>query len=132
MPVSVAQADIEKVWRPLTAAEAGIVLGLSDSAWRRIVARVPAIDAYIVSGATPYVPPETVKDVMVSMIVRVLKNPDGYRVDPRGDIDDYSEGGGTRDTSLSSGELYVSASELAMLTPFFAPAYGVYVMGLGG
>jgi len=132
MPVSVAQSDIEKEWRPLTPAEAAIVPGLSEKAWRRIVARVPAIESYILMEPDPAVSPDAVRDVMASMIVRVLKNPDGWRVDPRGDIDDYSEGGGTRDTSLSSGELYVSDAELAMLTPFIAPTYGVYVMGLGG
>lgn len=125
MPVSVTQADIEKVWRPLTTEESSIVPGLSDSAWIRIVAAVPAL------ADTPLpVTEATVRDVIVSMIVRVFKNPDSARIISES-IDDHILAK-TLDTAISSGELYVSAHEIALLTPHVVPVYGMYVVGLGG
>jgi len=134
MQVSVTQADIEKVWRPLTPAEAATVAGLSGSAWLRIVGTVPGIASFmdVTAPATePLVPLEVVQDVMVSMIVRVFKNPESARIISES-IDDYTDGR-TLDAAISSGELYVSAFELTMLTPPpVVPIYGMYVMGLGG
>lgn len=134
MQVSVTQADIEKVWRHLTPAEAATVQGLSNSAWIRVVATVPGIESFmdVVPPATePLVPMEAVQDVMASMIIRVLKNPDSARIISES-IDDYTDGR-TLDAAISSGELYVSAFEVQMLTPAPAvPFYGMYVMGLGG
>lgn len=124
MPVSVTQADIEKVWRPLTTEEASIVSGLSDSAWIRLVAAVPVL------ADTSDVPEATVRDVMVSMIVRVFKNPDSARIISES-IDDHTASK-TLDTAISSGELYVSEHEIGLLTPRVVPSYGMYVVGLGG
>ena len=130
MPVSVAKADIEQVWRPLTAEEITLVPGLSNKAWRRVLAHFPDMDANITftSPATaPLVSPDLVKDVMADMIVRVLKNPDSVRSDS---IDDHTT---TLDTSISSGGMYLSVEEIALLTPRPAvPIYGMYVLGLGG
>lgn len=124
MPVSVTQADIEKVWRPLTAEEAAVIPGLSGRAWIRIVAKLP--DVYE-SG----VHEDVIKDVMASMIIRVLKNPDSARVISES-IDDSTDSR-TLDSAISSGEMYVSTEELAMLTPApEVPFYGMYVLGLGG
>lgn len=133
MPVSVTQADIEKVWRPLTSDEAVLVPGLSNRAWLRIVARFPDIDADMapVPPATvPVVDPALVTDVMASMIVRVLKNPDSLRIRSES-IDDHTDAA-TLDSTISSGEMYLSDEEAAMLTPRLVPVYGVYVLGLGG
>lgn len=134
MAVSVTQTDIEKVWRPLTAAEIANVAGLSASAWIRIVATVPGIESFIdveAPATEPLVSTEAVKDVMASMIVRVFKNPESARIISES-IDDYTDGR-TLDTAISSGELYVSAFEVGMLTPApVVPVYGMYVMGLGG
>lgn len=124
MQVSVTQTAIEKVWRPLSPEEAAIVPGLSGSAWLRIVAKVPNIDS---SGVLE----EIIQDVMVWMIIRVLKNPESVRILTES-IDDYSNAK-TLDSAISSGELYISAAELAMLTPVpDVPQYGMYVLGLGG
>lgn len=124
MLVSVTQADIEKVWRPLSPAEVAVVPGLSSRAWIRVLAKVPTVETSGVSEAV-------IQDVMVSMIVRVLKNPDSARI-INASIDDYTDGK-TLDTAISSGEMYVSADEIEMLTPApIVPVYGVYVMGLGG
>ena len=134
MQVSVTQADIEKVWRPLTPAEATVIPGLSASAWIRVAGTVPGIASFmdVVAPATePLVPLETVQDVMVSMIIRVLKNPESARIISES-IDDYTDGR-TLDAAISSGELYVSAFEVSMLTPPpIIPVNGMYVLGLGG
>lgn len=134
MQASVTAQDIEQVWRPLTTAESATIAGLSSSAWRRIVATIPGIESFmdVITPATePRVPLETVQDVMVSMIVRVLKNPSSARIVSES-IDDYTDGK-TLDAAISSGELYVSDYEIAMLTPAqTVPVYGMYVMGLGG
>lgn len=130
MAISVTQADIEKVWRPLTAAEVAVIPGLSDRAWLRLVAAVPGLESFT-AGTAPLVTTAAVKDVMVSMIIRVLKNPDSARIISES-IDDYTDGR-TLDAAISSGEMYVSAFEVGMLTPApVLPVNGVYVMGLGG
>lgn len=128
MQVSVTRGDVEAVWRPLTPAEASTIPGLSNSAWIRVAAASPGIDSFVTAGTVTEL---TVKDVMVSMIVRVLKNPDSARIINES-IDDYTDGR-TLDSAISSGELYVSAFELSMLVPApVIPVNGVYVMGLGG
>lgn len=134
MQASVTAEDIESVWRPLTPAESAVIGGLSTSAWVRVAATVPGIETYmdVLPPATaPLVPLETVQDVMVSMIIRVLKNPESARIINQS-IDDYTDGR-TLDSAISSGELYVSDFERQMLTPApIAPTYGMYVVGLGG
>ena len=134
MQVSVTQADIEKVWRPLTADEAALVPGLSNRAWLRIQARFPDIEtttAPVPPATEPLVSTELVADVMASMIVRVLKNPESLRVRSES-IDDHTDAA-TLDAAISSGEMYLTADEIALLTPVpIAPVYGMYVMGLGG
>lgn len=129
MPVSVVRTDIEAVWRPLTTEEAALVPGLSNKAWRRVLAHFPSMDASITFAApatAPLVSPDLVKDVMASMIGRVLKNPDSVRSDS---IDDHTT---TLDMSISSGEMYLSAEEITLLTARPVPVYGMYVLGLGG
>ena len=128
MAVSVSQYDIERRWRPLTTTEAATIQGKSDDAWTRIVATIPGIEANL---ATAAVTEATVKSVMVSMIVRVLKHPDSARTVQQS-IDDSSESR-TLDQAVSSGELYVTDYEAGLLTPSTGiPTYGMYVVGLGG
>jgi hypothetical protein len=134
MQIVVEQADIEKVWRPLTAEEAALIPGLSNRAWLRVQARFPAIEADtdpFPPAIAPLISPALVVDVMASMIVRVLKNPESLRVRSES-IDDHTDAA-TLDATISSGEMYLSESEAAMLTPPpTVPFYGMYVMGLGG
>lgn len=127
MAVDVTPPDIEALWRPLTPAEAGTVAGRSASAWIRIKAVVPDIEARL---EARLIDVATVKDVMVSMLLRVFKNPDGAR-SVSDAIDDRTESR-TIDTALSTGEIYVSDAELLMLRPPIVPDVGMYVMGLGG
>jgi hypothetical protein len=106
MTVAVLPEDVAAGWRPLSEAE-------------QSVAEAQIMEALVILGAT--VPSleskseELVKLVIVKMVRRVMKNPEGWRIAPGSGIDDYTEGGGTRDGSLSSGELYPSPDELKWL-----------------
>lgn len=130
MQIIVTAADIAKVWRPLTTDEAALIPGLSNRAWLRILARFPDIEANtapVPPATEPLVSVDLVADVMGSMIVRVLKNPDSVRSDS---VDGDTT---TLDSAISSGEMYLTAEEVALLTPRpSVPVYGMYVMGLGG
>jgi hypothetical protein len=130
MQITVTDTDFEKVWRSLTTDEATLIPGLSNRAWLRIQSRFPDIEtnaAPVPPATEPLVSVDLVADVMASMIVRVLKNPDSVRSDA---IDDHTT---TLDAAISSGEMYLTADEVALLTPRPAvPFYGMYVMGLGG
>lgn len=104
MTVAVLPEDVAAGWRPLSDAEA-------------IVAEAQIGEALVLLGATvPDLPAKSedlVKLVVVKMVRRVLKNPEGYRIRNES-IDDYTEGG-TVDASLSTGELYASPEELRWL-----------------
>lgn len=104
MGVHVRPEDVAAGWRPLSDAEAVTVEGLSAEAIVILGVEVPNLDAQDDS---------VVRLVAVKMIRRVLKNPDGYRVRNES-IDDYADGG-TLDSALSTGELYVSEKELGWL-----------------
>lgn len=134
MPIAVQQADIEKVWRPLATGEATLIPGLSNRAWLRIKARFPDIEvttAIVPPALEPVISVDIVKDVMASMIVRVLKNPDSLRIRSES-IDDHTDAA-TLDAAISSGEMYLTPDEVALLTPApVVPVYGMYVIGLGG
>jgi hypothetical protein len=127
MPVAVTAAEIANRWRPLTDAEAATIGGKSEDAWTRILASVPGIEAHLEAAD---VSEATVKSVMISMIVRVLKNPDSARTIQQS-IDDSSESR-TLDNAVSTGELYLTDFEIGLLTPATSiPSYGMYVIGLG-
>lgn len=106
MAVVVTSGDVAAGWRPLTTAEEVVAVAQIGEATVLLTALVPGLDAKS---------EDLVKLVIVKMVRRVLKNPDGWRVAPGGSIDDYTEGGGTLDNTLSTGELYVSEDELLWL-----------------
>ena len=126
MPIAVEQADIEKVWRPLVTGEAALVPGLSNRAWLRIKARFPDIEvttSIVPPALEPVISVDIVRDVMASMIVRVLKNPDSLRIRSES-IDDHTDAA-TLDAAISSGEMYLTPDEVALLTPpAIVPVYG--------
>lgn len=130
MDVQVTAEEIENEWRPLSEAERSTIAGKSASAWTRIKA-----DTWDIEGKLEAVPAlvsvATVKSVIVSMIVRALKNPQSARSISKS-ADDWSKAV-TLDTSVSTGELYVSEYEHGLLNPRSPiPQYGAYVVGLGG
>lgn len=128
MTVEVTPEQIAGVWRPLSAAEATIVPGLSTQAWIRLLVPRPDLPKELTEGT---IKPESVASAMISMIIRVLKNPDSVRQLSKS-YDDWSRST-TLDSSVSTGELYVNEHELALVTP--APAVqsaGAYSVSLWG
>lgn len=104
MAVYVRPEDIAAGWRPLTDAEVVTAQGLIDEASVLLHIEVPNVDA---------LDEAIVRFIAARMVRRVLKNPGGYRIRNES-VDDYSDGG-TIDSALSTGELYVSEQELGWL-----------------
>lgn len=98
--------DVEGRWRALTESERTVARNVMADAWMLLLGRDATIEARL---ADATLAPERVRFVLSSMVLRVLKNPDGKRQES---VDDYSY---TRDQSLSAGALYVSNDELALL-----------------
>lgn len=81
---------------------------LIDKAIQRLRVEIPGFDARVQAGALPA---ELVQGVVEDMVIRVLRNPNGYR---QITIEDYSR---TIDSAVSSGELTLTAAERALLSP---------------
>lgn len=79
-----------------------------SKAWTRILDRYPNIEERIAAGR-PSV--DTVTGVIEDMVLRVLRNPNGYR---QVSIDDYNR---TIDAALSAGRLYIADDEASLLAP---------------
>lgn len=114
--------------RPLTGGEAAVVPDWLGKAWRKLKNAMPALEArmQITDHTSPsWLDEQDVIDVLVAMVERKLRNPDGKR--QWGD-DSYNE---TVDTYLSSGRIYVTAEELAGLAPKVeVPENGMYSIPL--
>lgn len=95
--------DLEARFRPLVGNERTVAQSLIDDAWAIACTQLPAL-------ASSTAPDGTVRAVIAGMIVRVLRNPEGLRSFTS---DDASF---TRDNAVSSGGLYLSADELALLS----------------
>lgn len=98
--------DLEARFRPLSEEERPGAQALLDDAWAIANVQLPALSGNVSSGA---VSSDVVRAVICAMVLRVLRNPDGVR---SWSVDDYSQ---TRDNSVSSGALYLSDAELALL-----------------
>lgn len=99
-------ADIEDRWRPLSAAERQVASSLLVDAWAVLVSHDPTIATRITAATLD---PALLRTVLVAMVLRVMRNPEGKRQES---IDDYSW---TLDSAVSTGALYVSADELRLL-----------------
>jgi len=119
----------ESFERPLTAGEQAAVPAWLDTAWRKLQRRVPGIPARcaLAEEAPGRLGEADVRDVVVAMVERKLRNPDGMRT-WNGDTE-----GGTVDSTLSSGQLYVTDTEASDLAPRdpHGSAGGVFSMQLG-
>lgn len=100
--------DIEARWRPLTDQETTNAEAFLDDAWSLLLAQRPTLEADLTAGT---IAEANVIRVVCAMVLRVLKNPDGFSSET---IDDYTY---RRDDSLSGGLLYVTSDELADITP---------------
>jgi hypothetical protein len=123
-------SDIENEWRPLSDAEKAVIPGKSANAWTRIKADTRDIEEKM-SASPEIVSLDVVHSVMVSMIIRVLKNQQSARQISKS-MEDWSKSV-TLDSSVSSGEMYVSDYEHGLLNPSSGiPEYSMYVVELGG
>lgn len=101
-------SDIEARFRPLTTAEATNAQAYLDDAWALLVGRLPTLEANMTAGT---VSTANVVRVVCTMVIRILRNPDGKSEES---IDDYRY---RRDAATASGSLYVTPEELADLIP---------------
>lgn len=123
MPALAVFTDIEGLWRPLSVGDQAIAANWLDRASATIRHDVPGIDARIT--VDPNLG-ELAKGVAVDMVLRVMRNPEGKLEES---IDDYRW---RRDSTVSSGALYLSPAELASLVPSVAGLGGAFVVSLGG
>lgn len=109
----------DSIERPLTSEEERVIPNWLGRAWRELNRVVPGISARnalpekLPSGLPnpDHLATDDVRDVVVAMVERKVRNPDARR-DWRGD--DFAE---TIDSSISSGQIYVSDQERAKLMP---------------
>jgi len=96
---------------------------LVDKAEARLLAAVPSIHRRIAAGTLSVA---LVEGVVEDMVLRVIKNPRALR---QMGVDDFQA---TIDTAVSSGALYVTTGELALLAPPPRGAVGSVRIGLPG
>jgi hypothetical protein len=101
-------ADIEARWRPLTAQQNINATAYLEDAWAMLLGRRPTLDVDMAAGT---VSEENVRRVVATMVLRILRNPEGKDSEQ---IDDYKY---TRHELVASGMLHVTSDELADITP---------------
>ncbi|WP_102508104.1 hypothetical protein [Sanguibacter massiliensis] len=94
---------------------------LIDKAEERLLAAVPSVPRRIAAGTLPAA---LVKGVVEDMVLRVIKNPRALR---QMGVDDFQA---TIDTAVSSGALYVTGDERALLAPAPRGSVGSLRIGL--
>lgn len=108
MPNPATIADIEARWRPLVDNEVTNATAFLGDAWAEILSRRPNLEADITAGT---VGTENVIRVVSAMVLRVLRNPEGWDQES---IDDWS---GRRNALVADGILRITDEELAAITP---------------
>lgn len=103
--------QVEAIFRPLTSAEAIVADARLAEASDHIRSEVPTVDARIAAGTLSA---SLVAGVAAAMVRRVLLNPTVARQKSRS-IDDYQETD-TLDSSISTGEIYLTPREFRLLT----------------
>lgn len=101
-------ADIEARWRPLSEQEDRNAQAFLEDAWAELLSKRPNLEAELAAGI---VSRANAVRVVCAMVLRVLKNPDGYEDES---IDDWR---GRRSALVASGVLHVTSDELALVTP---------------
>lgn len=108
MPNPADVSDLESRWRPLSAQETTNATAFLADAWALLLGRRPSLEADMTAGTVSM---DNVTRVVCAMVLRVMKNPNGFASEA---IDDWS---GTRNALIASGELTVTPAELADVTP---------------
>jgi hypothetical protein len=99
---------VNSLERSLTADEERVLPAWRAQAWTVLKAEVPTLEARL---AAATIDVETVKQVLIAMVDRKLRNPDGLR---SYGVDD---GTATVDQALSSGQIAPTPAEIARLSP---------------
>lgn len=114
--------DVEARWRPLTATESAVAAAYLDQASalarQRTLVDTRLADEDYLDTWPDY--PTVVVGVIADMVLRVMRNPEGKRSET---IDDYSY---TRDNAVSTGGLYLSDAEAALLNGVSASNAGAF------
>lgn len=114
--------DVADRWRPLSGPEETVAQTLLEDAWADVTQQVPSVPARVDASATFR---RVVVSILVAMVLRVLKNPDGIR---QMSIDDYQV---TIDSTRSSGALYLADDERDRLLEVTQTLPGIYSVPLG-
>lgn len=119
-------ADVVARWRPLSAQETINAQTFLDDAWRMLRRDIPGLVELIETDNELPDEDQTLEDevvrVLVTAVLRVMKNPDGKRQES---IDDYSW---QRDQSVAAGVLYFTSDELGDLIPDADGRSGAYMI----
>lgn len=103
------QTDLQnRSLRTLTSQELSVGGTLLGDAWTILTTRVPDLESRVTADSGKLAP--LVVQIQCAMVLRVLNNPDGKLSES---IDDYTF---RLDSAVSSGALYVSDAEVALLT----------------
>lgn len=121
---------VDSFERPLTVDEKRVVPAWLGTAWRTLNREVRgvAMRLDLEEDVAGHLPVDDVKDIVVAMVERKLRNPDGYRT-WGGDTESS-----TIDSALSSGKIYVTDEERRSLAPADIGAgalNGMYSIPLG-
>lgn len=108
MPNPVTIPDLEDRWRPLVGHEITNADAFLADAWAELLSRRPNLEADLTAGT---VTEANVVRVVAAMVLRVLRNPEGYDQES---IDDWS---GRRNALVADGILRITPEELAAVTP---------------
>lgn len=113
--------------RTLTAQELEVGTQLLEDAWTIISSTRPKIEARMEATTTEAVRLRSlVVQIECAMVLRVLNNPDGKLQEQ---IDDYSW---RRDSAVSTGLLYLSDAELALIGAGDTVSEGAFTIRPGG
>jgi len=110
-PVTV--SDVEARWKSLSDAQKIVAQANLDDAWALLLHEVPDLEVNLTEGR---VSEAVVRQVVCAAVLRVLKNPNGYK---REEIDDYMR---ERAATTATGELFFTPEELARLIPDDEPS----------
>lgn len=98
--------DVAELYGPLTSAEDTTATRLLNFASALVRRQVPDLDARIAAGT---IEPIVVSTVVAQMVIRVLRNPEGYKSENSADY------GYELDASRAAGQVYIAPDELALL-----------------
>lgn len=111
----VTTGDLEARWRPLTPDEQTTANSRLGDAWAILTRRLPTLQGRIDAGTVDV---DVVTYVVCEMVLRALRNPEGYTQEATGPFS------ASRDVNVASGRVTVTAEELALLSASPTPRVG--------